>query len=64
MKQPTGSELEKEYDKAVYCHPIYLNVCRVHPGEGNGNPFHFFCLENPHGQKSLVGTKTQTQLSD
>ena len=21
----TGSKLEKEYDKAVYCHPVYLN---------------------------------------
>ena len=20
----TGSKLEKEYDKAVYCHPVYL----------------------------------------
>ena len=24
MEQPTGSELEKEYDKAVYYHPAYL----------------------------------------
>ena len=24
MEQLTGSKLEKEYDKAVYCHPIYL----------------------------------------
>ena len=23
-EQQTGSELEKEYDKAVYCHPSYL----------------------------------------
>ena len=22
--EPTGSKLEKEYDKAVYCHPAYL----------------------------------------
>ena len=21
----TGSKLGKEYDKAVYCHPVYLN---------------------------------------
>ena len=21
----TGSKLRKEYDKAVYCHPVYLN---------------------------------------
>ena len=25
------------------------------PGEGNGNPLQYFCLENPHGQRSLVG---------
>ena len=25
------------------------------PGEGNGNPLQYFCLENPHGPKSLVG---------
>ena len=25
------------------------------PGEGNGNPLEYSCLENPHGQRSLVG---------
>ena len=25
MEQQTGSKQEKEYDKAVYCHPTYLN---------------------------------------
>ena len=25
------------------------------PGVGNGNPFQYSCLENPHGQRSLVG---------
>ena len=24
-------------------------------GEGNGNPLQYPCLENPHGQRSLVG---------
>ena len=24
-------------------------------GEGDGNPLQYFCLENPHGEKSLVG---------
>ena len=23
-------------------------------GGGNGNPLQYFCLENPHGQRSLV----------
>ena len=26
MQQLTGSKLGKEYDKAVYCHPVYLDV--------------------------------------
>ena len=25
------------------------------PGEENGNPLRYSCLENPHGQRSLVG---------
>ena len=25
------------------------------PGEGNGNPLQYSCMENPHGQRSLVG---------
>ena len=25
------------------------------PERGHGNPFQFPCLENPHGQRSLVG---------
>ena len=28
---------------------------RRSPGEGNGNPLPYSCLENPHGQRSLVG---------
>ena len=27
--QLSGSKLEKEYIKAIYCHPVYLR-CRVH----------------------------------
>ena len=25
------------------------------PGEGNGYPLQYSCLENPHGQSSLAG---------
>ena len=25
------------------------------PGGGNGNPFQYSCLENPHGQRKLAG---------
>ena len=24
MEQVTGLQLEKEYNKAIYCHPVYL----------------------------------------
>ena len=30
MEQQTVSKWEKEYVKAVYCHPAYLLICRVH----------------------------------
>ena len=39
------------------------------PGEGNGNPLQYSCLESPHGQRSLVGytvhgvAKSLTRLS-
>ena len=41
-------------------------------GEGHGNPLHSSCLDNPHGQRSLVGSihtvhgvrKSWTGLSD
>ena len=39
------------------------------PGEGNGNPLQYSCLENHHGQRSLAGyspwvTKSWTRLND
>ena len=38
------------------------------PGKGNGNPLQYYCLENPHGQRSQWATVhgveiSQTQLS-
>ena len=30
MEQRTGSKLRKESIKAVYCHPVYLSLCRVY----------------------------------
>ena len=29
------------------------------PGEGNGNPLQYSCLENPQGQRSLAGYSPQ-----
>ena len=34
------------------------------PGEGNGNPLQYSCLENPMGVGCPWGDKSQTQLSD
>ena len=31
MEQQTGSKEEKEYVKAVYCHPAYLNYMQSTP---------------------------------
>ena len=33
------------------------------PGEGNGNPFQYSCLENPHGQRSLTATVRRVSKS-
>ena len=33
MEQQTGSELGKEYIKAVYCHPVYLTYMQIAPCE-------------------------------
>ena len=29
------------------------------PGGGHGNPLEYSCLENPHGQRNLVGYSPQ-----
>ena len=36
------------------------------PGGGHGNPFRYSCLENPQGQRSLVGysPRGRTELAD
>ena len=33
MEQQTGSKQEKEYVKAVYCHPVYLTFMQSTPCE-------------------------------
>ena len=33
------------------------------PGEGNGNPLRYSCLEKSHGQRSHGVPKSQTRLS-
>ena len=31
------------------------------PGGGHGNPLHYSCLKNPHGQRILAGYSPQGQ---
>jgi len=33
----------------------WIPELRSSPGGGHGNPIQCYCLENPHGQRSLVG---------
>ena len=40
MEQRTGSELGKEYIKAVYCHPAYLTSMQSTSGKKSGRMKH------------------------
>ena len=35
-------------------HVSFIPGLRRSPGEGNGYPLQYSCLENPHGQRSLA----------
>ena len=79
MEQQTGSKQEKEYVKAVYCHPAYPlfllgfpggsdskeSACNAvdpglipglgsSPGEKNGYPPQYSCLENSMDRGALI----------
>ena len=50
---PSGS-----YSKESYCSagdPGLIPGLGISPGGGHGNPLQYSCLENAHGQRSLVG---------
>ena len=32
------------------------------PGQGNGNPLQYSCLENPNGQRNLMGYSTAQDI--
>ena len=53
MNFPVGSD-----DKESACNagdPYSIPGLERAPGEGNGNPFQYSCLENAHGQRNLAG---------
>ena len=49
--------------------PFYLHMTRCFPGEGNGTPLQYSCLENPMGEGAWLAAvhgvaKSWTPLSD
>ena len=53
MGLPDGSGDKKSaFNAGVLASTPGLGRC---PGEGNGKPLQYSCLEDPHGQRSLVG---------
>ena len=53
MGLPGGSDSKESSCNAGDLGPIF-GLGRS-PGEENGNPLQYSCLENPQGQRSLVG---------
>ena len=49
-----GSSVGKESTCNIG-HPSSISGLGRPPGGGHGNPLHYSCLENPHGQRSLAG---------
>jgi len=49
----SGSSAEKE-STCNAGDPGLIHGLERFPGEGIGYPFQYSCLENPHGQRSLV----------
>ena len=65
---PLSSTISQRLLKFMSNELWYLTSKRS-PGEEHGNPFQYSCLENPHGQRSLMAmvhgvAKSQTWLSD
>ena len=58
---PGGSD-GKESTCNVGHLPLISGLGRC-PGEGHGNQLRYSCLENPHGQRSLVGYSPEGQKS-
>ena len=61
---------EFQSNKAVSLHFFKIfNCLHLTPGEGNGNPLQYSCLENPMDREAWQATvhgvaKSRTQLSD
>ena len=55
MEQLTSSKLGKEYDKAVYCHLVYLNCCAEYIMQNLG-------WMNPKLESRLMGEYKQPKI--
>ena len=53
MGFPGGSDVKESARNAG--EPGSIPESGRSPGEGKGHPLQYSCLENPHGQSSLVG---------
>ena len=53
-----GSKITADGDCS---HEIKRHLLLGTPGGGNGSPLQYSCLENPHGQRSLVGYSMGSQ---
>ena len=54
MEKQTGSQSEKEYVKAVYCHPAELKIDQSWPREKKGLVFVLFCFVCFEGGKIAI----------
>ena len=61
MEQLTGSKMEKEYVKAVYCHPAYLTYMQSTSGEMLGWMKHNLESRLP-GEISITSDMQMTPL--
>ena len=57
MEQQTGSKSGKEYVKAVYCHPAYLNLHAVYIMRNSG-------LDEAQAGIKIAGRNTNNRYAD
>ena len=57
LEQQTGSKQEKEYVKAVYCHPAYLNLHAVYIMRNSG-------LDEAQAGIKIAGRNTNNRYAD
>ena len=67
MEQQTGSKSGREYVKAVYCHPAYLRICRVHHEKcwaGGSTSWNQDCWENINNLSNVHDTTLKAESEE